>query len=158
MRWILPLLLLGGAVAALAQSDTSGTTRVWTQVQPATRTAPTFDAGDGMSLRDVGGYRVIVCGALLSDGGFNDVISGAVEAYLYDNDIAAAGGTPWQRGGSALDLDLSDAVGKDCLVSPDFKVSVPSGRVLYRTNTAVADAGTTFRVQIKAWTRRPEAR
>jgi hypothetical protein len=123
-----------------------GTTRVWSESQALTRSPATPAAAtDGMSLEDVGGFRVMVAAEATR------TLSGAgtLKAWLYDPDVGL-----WMRND---DLDLS-LVGipssQRAIAFPDFTVEVPEGRVLFAADSVTVSAGTTVTVYIKAWTKR----
>lgn len=145
LTWILFALTLGSCASpAFAQSDLPGTTRLWSEGQILTRAAPTL-VTEGLSLRDVAGFRVTVCAEATR------TLSGAgtLLAYVWDNALAA-----WVRN-KPLDLALASVeTGVRCAAFPDFETTVASGRVLYATSAVTVSAGTTATVQIKAWTKR----
>lgn len=144
LRILLVVSLLSPLIAKAQSSDLAGTTRVSSEVQILTRAAPTLGS-EGMTLRDVAGFRVAVCAEV------GQTLSGAgtLLAYVYDNDLAQ-----WIRNKPAdLSLTVIQATVR-CAVFPDSETRVSSGRLLYAASGVTVSGGTTVTVQVKAWMRK----
>jgi hypothetical protein len=124
-------------VASSAQAQTtSGQYRKWSESQALTRAAPTNScyadtSPEGMDLRNVRGYRVIIeaaSGQTLSGGG-------TLHAYVYSPVVSA-----WIRNN---DLDLTvDASSVRRQIFPDLETKVRAGCVLYATSSVTVSSGT----------------
>lgn len=130
------------SLSAAGQTDPPAMTRKWSESQALTRAAPTLTT-EGLDLSDIAGFRVTVCAA----SGQTLAGAGALQAYVYDNDLAL-----WTRNPS-LDITISTA-GARCLTFADIQTVVATGRGLFAATGVTVSGGTTVTVQMKAWTRR----
>jgi hypothetical protein len=130
-------LLLAAALLPCAASA-ANILRSSTTTQALSAPAPAL-ATEGLPLTEVTGFRVVVsapAGATLAGGG-------KLQAYLYNDGLGR-----WVRN-PQLDVTLQ-AVGRD-MVSPDFQVAVPSGRVFFQASAVTVSTGNAVDVRVEGW-------
>lgn len=128
---VLSLLCLVGSAWALS--------RRWTQSQALTATAPSVtctgsstSAACGLDIGTFRGFRVCVESAATAT-----LTGGSVAIWYYDYDIAG-----WARN-PLLDYTITGGQQREC--TPDYRISVPRGRVLPNTSSVTVlgvDGGT----------------
>lgn len=135
-RLALILALAAASAVIAAETDIDGSMRIWTEAQALTRAAPTL-VTEGMSLRDIDGYRPAIC----ADSGQTLSGAGTLTAYVWDVDLAL-----WVKN-PTLNLAVTNSAVR-CQAFPDVEVRVPSGRVLYAATGVTVSSGTcTVRVK-----------
>lgn len=114
----------------MTASNLPGNVRTWTATQTASASVPS--GVDGLDLRDVRGFRLIVTAD--TDQHIDGV--GNMRAYVYDNSTAAWVAVPeWDKALSA------DAGGTFGMSWADVPVHARSGYLAYITDTVTVDSG-----------------
>lgn len=140
MKWISPILLfcLFASFANAANPLTQGTAK-WSETQILTRAAPATSSTDGINLKNVVGWRLIVCAPSAQA-----ITGGTMLVWIQANDGL------WADTPNLAAILVFKSTGQRCQSFGEFPVLVRTGYMLPATAAVtLSGAGTTVSVRLE---------
>lgn len=134
------------ALALGSLAGGAGLLRYFTENQSLTRAAPTLST-DGMSVKDIKGFRVKVC----APSGQTLAGAGAVNLYEFDPTSQLWGLNVGLNMPITVTATSCSGSACRCQTFPGFEVDAPIGRILPAANAITLSGGSAVDIYVTAW-------